>query len=132
MEQQLQAMVTVLALVNPVICGAMFAEIEAGQASATRLADATKATLAVLVILVAAALVGARLLQVFGVSLEAFSIAGGGVLTWIGFLMLGGNPVHAQSSSKDGRAETTIAHPSDPVRDQSWHDYRSHHACGCA
>ena len=59
MEQQLQAMVTVLALVNPVICGTMFAEIEAGQASATRLADATQATLAVLVILVAAALVGA-------------------------------------------------------------------------
>jgi multiple antibiotic resistance protein len=74
MEQQLQAMVTVLALVNPLICGAMFAQIEAGQASATRLADATKAALTVLVILVVAALVGARLLQVFGVSLEAFSI----------------------------------------------------------
>ena len=48
MKQHLQAMMTVLALVNPLICGAMFAEIEAGQASATRLADATKAALAVL------------------------------------------------------------------------------------
>ena len=104
MEQQLQAMVTVLALVNPVICGAMFAEIEAGQASATRLADATQATLAVLVILVVAALVGARLLQVFGVSLEAFSIAGGGVLTWIGFSMLRSNSPQAQDAPKD-RAE---------------------------
>jgi len=104
MEQQLQAMVTVLALVNPVICGTMFAEIEAGQASATRLADATQATLAVLVILVVAALVGARLLQVFGVSLEAFSIAGGGVLTWIGFSMLRSNSPQAQDAPKD-RAE---------------------------
>lgn len=101
MEQQLQAMVTVLALVNPLICGTMFAEIEAGQASATRLADATKATLAVLVILVVAALVGARLLQVFGVSLEAFSIAGGGVLTWIGFSMLRGNSPQAQDAPEE-------------------------------
>jgi multiple antibiotic resistance protein len=53
-----------------------------------QLADATKAALAVLVILVVAALVGARVLQVFGVSLDAFSVAGGGVLAWIGFTML--------------------------------------------
>jgi multiple antibiotic resistance protein len=83
MEQHLQAIVTVLSLVNPLICGAMFAQIEAAQTRATRLVDATKASLAVLVILVVAALAGARVLRVFGVSLEAFSIAGGGVLTWI-------------------------------------------------
>ena len=132
MKPHLQSIVTVLSLVNPVICGAMFAQIEVGQDRGVRLADATKVALCVLVILIVAALAGTRVLQVFGVSLDAFAIAGGGVLNWIGFLMLGGNPVHAQSSSKDGRAETTIAHPSDPVRDQSWHDYRSHHACGCA
>src|SRR5215475_2664665 len=101
MQQHLQAIVTVLSLVNPLICGAMFAQIEAGQARATRLADATKAALAVLVILVIAALVGARVLQVFGVSLEAFSIAGGGVLTWIGFSMLRGNTQQAKDTAKD-------------------------------
>jgi multiple antibiotic resistance protein len=57
-------------------------------------------TLAVLVILVVAALVGARMLQVFGVSLEAFSIAGGGVLSWIGFSMLRGS--EGQHPLKDG------------------------------
>jgi len=88
--------VAALSLVNPLICGAMFAQIEAGETSATRLADATKAAVAVLVILVVAALVGARVLQVFGVSLEAFSIAGGGVLTWIGFFMLRGGSPQAQ------------------------------------
>jgi multiple antibiotic resistance protein len=72
MEQHLQAIVTVLSLVNPLICGTMFAQVEAGQTRATRLADATKAALAVLVILVIAALAGARVLQVFGVSLDAF------------------------------------------------------------
>jgi multiple antibiotic resistance protein len=105
LEQHLQAIVTVLSLVNPLVCGTMFAQIEAGQTPATRLGDATKAALAVLVILVAAALVGARVLRIFGVSLDAFSIAGGGVLIWIGFSMLRGNSLQAQGSSKDGVAE---------------------------
>jgi hypothetical protein len=56
MQQHFQAIVTVLSLVNPLICGPMFAQIEAGQ---TSFADATKAALTVLVILVIAALVGA-------------------------------------------------------------------------
>ena len=105
MEQHLQAIVTVLSLVNPLICGAMFAQIEAGQTRATRLADATKAALAVLAILIIAALAGARVLKVFGVSLEAFSIAGGGVLTWMGFSMLRGNSPQARDASQDGAAE---------------------------
>lgn len=101
MEQHLQAIATVLSLVNPMICGAMFARIESGQARAARLADATKAALAVLVILVVAALVGARVLDIFGVSLDAFSVAGGGVLSWIGFTMLRANSAPAQESSKE-------------------------------
>ena len=105
MEQHLQAIVTVLSLVNPLVCGAIFAQIEAGQASATRLADATKAATAVLVILVIAAVAGARVLQVFGVSLEAFSIAGGGVLIWIGFSMLRGNSPKITDTAKDNADE---------------------------
>jgi multiple antibiotic resistance protein len=105
MEQQLQAIATVLSLVNPVVCGAMFARIEAGQARAAQLADATKAALAVLVILVVAALVGARVLQVFGVSLDAFAVAGGGVLAWIGFSMLRANPAPARDPSKEAANE---------------------------
>jgi multiple antibiotic resistance protein len=111
MEQHLQAIVTVLSLVNPLICGAMFAQIEAGQARATQLADASKAALVVLVILVVAALVGARLLRVFGISLEAFSIAGGGVLTWIGFSMLRGNSPQTQDAAKDRADETRSLTP---------------------
>ena len=92
------------------ICGAMFARIEAGQARAVLLADATKAALAVLVILVVAALAGARVLQVFGVSLDAFSVAGGGVLAWIGFTMLRANSAPAQGPSKaDADEKRSIA-----------------------
>ena len=108
MEQHLQAIVTVLSLVNPLFCGAMFAQIEAGQTPST---DATKAALTVLVILVIAALAGARVLRVFGVSLDAFSIAGGGVLTWIGFSMLRGNSMQTQDLSKDRAAATRSLAP---------------------
>src|SRR5215813_9571352 len=107
MQQHLQAIVTVLSLVNPLICGAMFAQIEAGQARTTQFGDATKAPLAVLVILVIAALVGARVLQVFGVSLDAFSVAGGGVLAWIGFSMLRGNSVPVPSAARDQKRSLT-------------------------
>ena len=82
----------------------MFAQTEAGQTRAIRIADATKAALAVLVILLVAALAGARVLKTFGISLDAFSIAGGGVLTWIGFSMLRGNSAQANAPSKNGAA----------------------------
>jgi multiple antibiotic resistance protein len=107
MQQHFQAIVTVLSLVNPLICGAMFAQIAAGQTSAARFADATKAALTVLVILVIAALVGARVLQVFGVSLEAFSVAGGGVLAWIGFSMLRGNSAPIPNAATDQKRSLT-------------------------
>jgi multiple antibiotic resistance protein len=111
MEQQLQAIVTILSLVNPMICGVMFAQIEAGHARATQLADATRAALSVLVILVVAALVGTRVLQLFGVSLDAFSVAGGGVLSWIGLTMLRGNSAPAQAPSKEGVDQTRSLTP---------------------
>jgi len=89
-EQQLQAIATVLSLVNPAICGVMFAQAEAGGSRRTQLVDATKAAVAILAILVGAALAGTRVLDLFGVSLDAFMVAGGGVLGWMGFSMLGG------------------------------------------
>jgi multiple antibiotic resistance protein len=107
MQQHLQAIVTVLSLVNPLICGAMFAQIEATRDRATRLADATKAALAVLVILLIAALVGARVLHIFGVSLDAFSVAGGGVLAWIGFSMLRGNSAPVANAAGDQQRSLT-------------------------
>jgi multiple antibiotic resistance protein len=107
MEQHLQAIATVLSLVNPVICGAMFARIEAGQARAARLADATKAALAVLVILVVAALAGARVLQVFGVSLDAFSVAGGACCRGLGSPCCA--PIQRRPRTPRRRARTSSA-----------------------
>jgi multiple antibiotic resistance protein len=85
MKEQLQAIVTVLSLVNPAICGAMFAQLEENRSRGQQVADATKAMLATTVILTVSALIGTQLLHLFGVSLDAFMVAGGGVLAWMGF-----------------------------------------------
>ena len=74
------------------MCAAIFAQIEAGKSQRTQLGSATKVALVVFVILTVAALVGVKVLHLFGVSLDAFMVAGGGVLAWLGFAMLRGLP----------------------------------------
>jgi Kef-type K+ transport system membrane component KefB len=88
----LQAIITVLSLVNPFMCAAIFVQIEAGKSPGAQLGSATRVALAVFVILTVAALVGVKVLHLFGVSLDAFMVAGGGVLAWLGFSMLRGSP----------------------------------------
>src|SRR5262245_28514330 len=106
MQQQLQAIVTVLSLVNPLVCGAMFARIEAERSTHERRTDAMKVALAVVIILSVAALIGTQLLHLFGVSLDAFMVAGGGVLAWMGYSMLSG---HGSSASPSGPLATSAS-----------------------
>jgi hypothetical protein len=70
MHEQLQAIITVLSLINPAICAAMFARAVAGRSLGEKMTDAAKAGAAVLVILTLAALLGMQLLHLFGVSLD--------------------------------------------------------------
>jgi multiple antibiotic resistance protein len=102
MQEHLQAIVTVLSLVNPAICAAMFSKIQAGRPLKAKFADATSASLAILVILILAAVFGAQILHQFGVSLDAFKVAGGAVLAWMGFGMLTGSS--AETSGKDAES----------------------------
>src|SRR5262245_39957126 len=111
MKEQLQAIVTVVSLVNPVVCGAMFAQIEANRSTIERRADAMKVALAIVVILTLAALIGTRLLDLFGVSLDAFMVAGGGVLAWMGFSMLSrqaSSSASSDASSNPGASLTPL------------------------
>ena len=111
MTQYLQAILTVLSLVNPVICAAIFSKATQGQSNSAKVAEATKATLAVIVILGLSALAGAQLLHAFGISLSAFQVAGGMVLVWMGFTMLRGNssPTSAAVSDADHAAQPSAA-----------------------
>lgn len=102
MHQYLQAMITVLALVNPMMCMSIFGKIEGTRPRASRFADANKVAFAVMVILLLSAVLGIKVLNVFGVSLDAFSVAGGGVLAWIGIGMLkGGSDNHQTQPATD-------------------------------
>jgi small neutral amino acid transporter SnatA (MarC family) len=109
MKEQLQAIVTVLSLVNPAICGAMFAQIEENRSRGQQVADATKAVLATTVILTVSALIGTQLLHLFGVSLDAFMVAGGGVLAWMGFSMLSGQVTSPMSASTPSNSGASLA-----------------------
>lgn len=91
MNQYSQAIMTILSLVNPMICAAIFARVSAGQSRSGKLASACKASVVIGIILCLAALAGAQLLKLFGISLPAFQVAGGLVLAWMGFTMLRGN-----------------------------------------
>jgi multiple antibiotic resistance protein len=91
MEKYTQAIFTILSLVNPVICAAIFSKMVNAKSSSAKMLQATKAIVAIGTILCLAALAGARVLQMFGISLDAFQVAGGMVLVWMGFIMLRGN-----------------------------------------
>jgi multiple antibiotic resistance protein len=90
MDQYAQAIFTMLSLINPVICGALFAKVAGGKSRGEQIGDATKAALVVMAVLCSAAVIGAQALKIFGVSLDAFQVAGGLVLAWMGFQMLRG------------------------------------------
>ena len=97
MNEYLQAVVTVTSLINPFICAAIFKELEAGRPPGSRVADATRVAVVVALILALSALLGAKVLSLFGVSLDAFQVAGGIVLAWMGFSMLRGADSHTKS-----------------------------------
>ncbi|HMB60966.1 MAG TPA: MarC family protein [Xanthomonadales bacterium] len=106
MDNYLQAIATVVSLVNPVTCGIIFLSNEPGRNAAQRLKDATMAALAILVILSLAALFGAAVLNLFGISLDAFSVAGGGVLVWMGFSILRGASAASPAAAPSGEPGT--------------------------
>lgn len=108
MSQHLQAIATLFSLVNPVVCAMMFAGIVAGQGRGAALRAATGAMATVAAVLVAAAFGGAPLLKLFGISLDAFSVAGGGVLVFIGIAMLQGS-MAPPAPSPAGAATTDAA-----------------------
>lgn len=84
----LQAAITLLSLVNPLVCALLLAPVVAGQTTTARFTTASRACIAIFVILAIFALAGAKLLKVFGISLDVFQVAGGLVLAWMGFNMV--------------------------------------------
>jgi multiple antibiotic resistance protein len=112
MKNELQAVATLFSLINPVMCATLFAKVVEGKSRQVQILAATKTVLVIMVVLLLAAFFGSQLLHVFGVSLEAFSVAGGGVLAWIGFAMLSGRGSVSTPKSQTQTSEANQTTPS--------------------
>ena len=104
LHQMVQAIVTVLAVINPVVCGAIFLILTPKLTPPERRWKAVKVALSILVILVTSALVGLQVLRNFGISLDAFRIVGGMIIAYMGFDMLSGRQMVGQATPDDGDA----------------------------
>ena len=104
-----QAIVTVLAVINPVICGTIFSALTSK--STQKWWAAIKVALAILVILIASALIGLKVLSIFGISLDAFRIVGGMIVAYMGFDMLRGHQTVGQTppTDEDAAAPNSLA-----------------------
>jgi multiple antibiotic resistance protein len=102
-KQVAQAVVTVLAVINPVVCGSIFLTLTHELNPGQQRKAARQVALSILVILGVSALVGLKVLDAFGISLDVFKVVGGIIIAYMGFNMLGGRQTFAQAPpSPDG------------------------------
>ena len=102
LHQVLQAIVTVLAVINPVVCGSLFLTLTPDLTAPERRREAAKVTLNILIILLGSALVGLKVLSIFGISLDMFRVVGGMIIAYMGFDMLRGSHTVAQAPPENG------------------------------
>jgi multiple antibiotic resistance protein len=105
LHQMVQAIVTVLAVINPVVCGSIFLTLTPKLGLPQRRWAAVKVALNILVILATSALIGLKVLSIFNISLDAFRIVGGMIIAYMGFDMLSGRHSVAQAPPAEGDAD---------------------------
>ena len=74
LHHMVQAIVTVLAVINPVVCGSIFLTLTPKLAVAQRRWAAVKVALSILIILLTSALIGLKVLSIFNVATSAGSV----------------------------------------------------------
>jgi multiple antibiotic resistance protein len=75
----------------------------------TTMEAAVRMTLSILIILIASALVGLKILSVFNISLDVFKIVGGMIIAYMGFDMLRGGQTVAQAPPTEGNAAASTS-----------------------
>lgn len=101
-NQLAQAIVTVLAVINPVVCGSIFLTLTHNLDPGQQRRAVRQVALSILVILGVSALVGLKVLEIFGISLDVFKVVGGIIIAYMGFNMLGGRQTFAQAPPSPG------------------------------
>src|SRR5262247_4123998 len=102
LHQAVQAIVTVLAVINPVVCGSIFLTLTPRLSPSQKRRAAGKVALSILIILAVSALSGLKLLAIFGISLDVFRIVGGLIIAYMGFDTLRGHQTVGQAAPTDG------------------------------
>jgi multiple antibiotic resistance protein len=87
-EMLLNAFVTLVVLIDPPGVAAIFLAVTAGFSAQQRKSVALRSSIIAAIILLAFAVLGKSLLALFGITLDAFRIAGGIMLFWIAFEMV--------------------------------------------
>lgn len=88
METFLVSLVALLVILDPVGTAAIFISITPRDSQARRRAQAIRASIISVIVLVAFAFVGELLMRAMGISLPAFKVAGGLLLFWMAFDMV--------------------------------------------
>jgi multiple antibiotic resistance protein len=90
LDYAISAFVTVFVVVDPIAMAPTFLAVTDGMPREARKSVALRASIIAGIILIGTALIGNRLLLLFGISLPAFRIAGGLLLFWIAAEMVFG------------------------------------------
>jgi multiple antibiotic resistance protein len=107
-----KALLTLLAVVNPLACVPFFIHYTQGFSHAQRVRTIWISSLTVFLVIGLSALVGLKLLDFFGVSLASFQVGGGMLLLTSALSMLNAQPAEARSNADelhDAAARTSIA-----------------------
>jgi multiple antibiotic resistance protein len=107
-----KALLTLLAVVNPLACVPFFIHYTQGFSHVQRVRTIWISSLTVFLVIGLSALVGLKLLDFFGVSLASFQVGGGMLLLTSALSMLNAQPAEARSNADelhDAAARTSIA-----------------------
>ena len=96
-----KALVTLLAIVNPLACVPFFIHYTQGFSSELRRKTIVVASFSAFVVIAISALLGLRLLEFFGISLASFQVGGGMLLLTSSLHMLNAEPAEAKSAKSD-------------------------------
>jgi len=109
----LSAFVTLFVVIDPPGCAPIFASLTSGASNAHRRAMAIRSTMIASVLLLIFALIGEKLLDTLGISLDAFRIAGGIMVFLIALEMV----FEKRTQRREGRAEEISKKAAEQHRD---------------
>ena len=109
-EEILQAVITLLAVINPAVSAMILNQITKDDTTRARAKEAVLSILEILLILVVIAFIGKGILRIFSISIQSFQMVGGLVISYIGFTMLTGKIAGNEterSRKKNGRIDNS-------------------------